>query len=101
MASLEEVKLVPLSKVIARAQCEQVHQPFAAGGPMRRAKGQSMVEYAIGIGAVSALCMVALGNLGFINWHILHKVEHAVKGASVSHHASSVMDNTATPWSID
>jgi hypothetical protein len=68
---------------------------------MRSAKGQSMVEYAIGIGAVAACCMVALGNLGFISWHILHNIEHAFNGASVAGHAQPTIKTTATPWSID
>lgn len=44
----------------------------------RNSRGQSMVEYAIGIGCVAALCMVALGSLGHISGEMIHNVEHAV-----------------------
>ncbi|MBK7837443.1 MAG: hypothetical protein IPJ49_07125 [Candidatus Obscuribacter sp.] len=45
---------------------------------MKRGKrGQSMVEYALGIGCVAALCVVALGSLGHIAGDMVWKVEQA------------------------
>jgi hypothetical protein len=68
----------------------------------RSSKGQSMVEYAIGIGAVSACCMVALGSLGHISGDLIHSVEKAIKyGGSYSTDPGRSIDNTATPWAID
>lgn len=61
-----------------------------------------MVEYAIGIGAVAALCMVALGSLGHISGHMIQKVEHAInyKGTKSSHPHATVNLNS-TPWVLD
>jgi hypothetical protein len=44
----------------------------------RRQLGQSMVEYAIAIGCVAALCMIALGSLGHISGHIITNVNNAI-----------------------
>jgi hypothetical protein len=68
----------------------------------RSSKGQSMVEYAIGIGAVSALCMVALGSLGHISGDLIHAVETAINyGGSFSPSPGRTINKTATPWIID
>ena len=40
----------------------------------RSKKGQSMVEYAIGIGAVTAVCMLALGGLGHASADVVRQV---------------------------
>lgn len=40
----------------------------------RNRRGQSMVEYAIGIGAVTAVCMLMLGGLGHSAADILQAV---------------------------
>jgi hypothetical protein len=40
----------------------------------RRSRGQSMVEYAIGIGAVTAVCMLVLGGLGFASQDVINQV---------------------------
>ncbi len=40
----------------------------------RRKKGQAMVEYAIGIGAVTAACMLVMGGLGHTAADIFHSV---------------------------
>jgi hypothetical protein len=37
-------------------------------------KGQSMVEYAIGIGAVTAVCMLVLGGLGHASADVVRQV---------------------------
>lgn len=42
---------------------------------MRRSKkGQSMVEYALGIGCVAAVCMVVMGGLGHAGADIMNSV---------------------------
>ena len=55
----------------------------------RNKKGQSMVEYAIGIGAVAAVCMVALGSLGHISGKMINKVkancsQHGILGMRIT-----------------
>jgi hypothetical protein len=40
----------------------------------RSRKGQSMVEYAIGIGAVTAVCMLVLGGLGHASADVVRQV---------------------------
>ncbi len=41
---------------------------------IRGKKGQSMVEYAIGIGAVTAVCMLVLGGLGHAGADVIRQV---------------------------
>jgi hypothetical protein len=40
----------------------------------RGRKGQAMVEYAIGIGAVTAVCMLVLGGLGHASADVMRQV---------------------------
>jgi hypothetical protein len=40
----------------------------------RSRKGQSMVEYAIGIGCVTAVCMLVLGGLGHASADVVRQV---------------------------
>ncbi len=40
----------------------------------RRKSGQAMVEYAIGIGCVTAVCMLCLGGLGHASFDIMASV---------------------------
>jgi hypothetical protein len=40
----------------------------------RKQKGQSMVEYALGIGCVTAVCMLVLGGLGHASADIVRQV---------------------------
>ncbi|MCA9814263.1 MAG: hypothetical protein R3C24_05455 [Cyanobacteriota/Melainabacteria group bacterium] len=68
----------------------------------RNNRGQSMVEYAIGIGAVAALCMVALGSLGHICADMIYNVEHAINyGGTQSGNPGRTINATATPWVLD
>lgn len=68
----------------------------------RKRSGQSMVEYALGLGCVAALCMVALGNVGLICSKIMHTWEHAVNyGGQISGHAHPIVNPSAQPWVID
>ncbi len=61
-----------------------------------------MVEYAIGIGAVAALCMVALGSLGHICGDMIYNVEHAINyGGSTSSSPGRTINQSATPWVLD
>lgn len=67
----------------------------------RSRSGQSLVEYAVGLGCVTALCMCALGFLGFLNYEIIHKIYHAIApghGAGGPAHASAITNSTAQPW---
>ncbi|HMO24430.1 MAG TPA: hypothetical protein PKC98_25995, partial [Candidatus Melainabacteria bacterium] len=64
----------------------------------RNNRGQSMVEYAIGIGAVAALCMVALGSLGHICGDMIWSVEQAINyGGTKSTTPGRTINATATP----
>ena len=45
---------------------------------VRNKKGQSMVEYALGIGCVAAVCMVAFSELGHISGDIFLGVQSAI-----------------------
>lgn len=68
----------------------------------RSKKGQSLVEYAIGLGCVAALCMVALGSLGHICGDIIFSVQSAINYGGTRPTAPGRMVQTnATPWVID
>ena len=68
----------------------------------RRTRGQSMVEYALGIGCVAALCMIALGSLGHISGDIIWKVQDAINyGGAKAGEPGRIVNNSAEPWSMD
>lgn len=68
----------------------------------RSASGQSMVEYALGLGCVAALCMVALGSLGHMNGHMIHEIEEAINyGGQTSSHPVNMIKVNSTPWNIN
>ena len=68
----------------------------------RNPQGQSMVEYAIGIGAVAALCMVALGSLGHICSDMIYQVQNAINyNGTKSSHPQATINTSATPWVLD
>jgi hypothetical protein len=68
----------------------------------RSKKGQSMVEYAVGLGCVTALCMVALGSLGHISGDIIHSVQSTINyGGTRPSSPGRMVSNTATPWVIN
>ncbi len=68
----------------------------------RSKKGQSLVEYAIGLGCVAALCMVALGSLGHICGDIIFSVQSAINyGGGRPTSPGRMVQNNATPWQID
>jgi hypothetical protein len=66
----------------------------------RSRKGQSMVEYALGLGCVAAVCMVVLGALGHICGDMIFNVQQAVKNSpdTVQSEPQSPINTAATPW---
>lgn len=68
----------------------------------RKERGQAMVEYALGIGCVAALCMIALGSLGHISGDIIYSVQDAINyGGGKATAPGRIVNNGATPWVID
>ncbi len=68
-----------------------------------RQKGQSMVEYALGLGCVAGLCMVALGALGHISGDMIYSVESAImpdKGDQAGQ-PGQMINRAATPWNFN
>lgn len=61
-----------------------------------------MVEYALGIGAVAALCVVALGSLGHMCGDMIYNVQNAINygGTKAPHHGNTI-NSSATPWVLD
>lgn len=57
----------------------------------RNRRGQSMVEYAIGIGCVTAVCMLVLGGLGHAGADVVRQVLVNINDAD---------DQSADPGSI-
>jgi hypothetical protein len=67
----------------------------------RSKKGQSMVEYAVGLGCVTALCMVALGSLGHISGDIIYSVQSTINyGGARPADTGRIVANDAKPWSL-
>ena len=68
----------------------------------RSQKGQSMVEYAVGLGCITALCMIVLGSLGHITGDIIYSVQSSINyGGGRPQEPGRMVSNTATPWVID
>ena len=68
----------------------------------RSKKGQSMVEYAVGIGCVTAVCMVALGSLGHISVDIFYNVHSAINyGGARPSDPGVMVSPTAQPWNMN
>ncbi|CAN5325882.1 hypothetical protein BH10CYA1_BH10CYA1_29930 [soil metagenome] len=68
----------------------------------RNQRGQSMVEYALGLGCVSALCMVALGSLGFVCGDMIYNVQNSINyGSAATPKPGRIVNLTATPWVIE
>lgn len=65
----------------------------------RGQRGQSMVEYALGIGCVAALCVVALGSLGHIAADMIWNVEQATNyQGQKSQEPGRTIQVSAQPW---
>lgn len=68
---------------------------------MRRSKsGQSLIEYALGIGCVTAVCMVALAALGHICGHVMQSAGNAVNHPVKAPHAEEIVDLSSRPWNM-
>lgn len=67
----------------------------------RSKSGQSLVEYALGIGCVCAVCMVALASLGDICGDIFLSVGNAInyRGGKPGDIAP-IVSRSATPWNL-
>lgn len=66
---------------------------------MRSKKGQSMVEYAIGLGCVAALCMVVLGSVGHICGDMITNVQNAINYQGTTEgDVGRTMVQGAQPW---
>ena len=61
-----------------------------------------MVEYAVGLGCIAAVCMIALGSVGHISGHIVHNIEQAVDyQGQTSDHPEETVKLNATPWVLN
>lgn len=61
-----------------------------------------MVEYALGLGCVAALCMVALGSLGHICGDMIAAVQNAINyGGTKAADPGRTISPTATPWVLN
>lgn len=71
------------------------------GQKIRNSKGQSLVEYAIGLGCVAAVCMVALGSLGHICGDMVYNVQNAFNyNGEKASEPGRVVNTAAQPWSL-
>lgn len=64
----------------------------------RSRRGQSMVEYALGLGAVAAVCMVVLASLGHISAHMFWNIGQAIKSPQQASHPEPGINLSAQPW---
>ncbi len=61
-----------------------------------------MVEYALGLGCVAALVMVALGSLGHITGEMVFNVQDAINyGGTKAASPGRTINNSATPWVLN
>ena len=67
----------------------------------RSHKGQSMVEYGLGIGCVAALCVIALGSLGHFGGHIFQNVNNAINSPYKMEHPKETVNLSAKPWVLN
>lgn len=68
-------------------------------------KGQSMVEYALGLGCVTALLMVALGAVGsgnHLGGGVIHKAQSAIDyGGKKAPDSPRTISVKATSWVLN
>ena len=65
----------------------------------RTNKGQSMVEYALGLGCIACLCMAGLASLGDISADMIHGVEWNINyQGGYSQDTTPIVKRSATPW---
>lgn len=68
----------------------------------RSQRGQSMVEYALGIGCVAAVCVVALGSLGHIAADMIWNVEQATNyQGTKSQEPGRTIQVSSKPWVLE
>ncbi|MBX9689852.1 MAG: hypothetical protein K2X27_24290 [Candidatus Obscuribacterales bacterium] len=68
---------------------------------MKRSKsGQSMVEYALGIGCIAALCMISLGATGHLCGHMIWNITSATNASTTPGHPGDLMKDGASPWNL-
>jgi len=74
----------------------------------RNGRGQSMVEYALGIGCVAAVCMAAMSMLGHISGDIFNSVQsninYGADGSPGSHGVADpgkMVNENRTPWHME
>lgn len=69
---------------------------------IRSKKGQSMVEYGIGIGAVTAVCMLVMGGLGHASADIFNSVLTNINDADdqVLDPGVIFQNLKGTPWKL-
>ena len=72
---------------------------------VRNKRGQSLVEYALGIGCVSAVCMLALGFLGHICGDIFQNVSSSInysaKDVQRPGDNRPIVNTNSTPWVLN
>jgi Flp pilus assembly pilin Flp len=71
----------------------------------RSSRGQSMVEYALGIGCVAAVCMAAMSMVGHISGDIFNSVQSNINyaGGPGPHGVADpgkLVNEDRTPWQI-
>ena len=71
----------------------------------RRARGQSMVEYALGIGCVAAVCMAAMSMVGHMSGDIFNNVQSSInyQGAPGQHGVADpghLVNPSQQPWNL-
>lgn len=64
----------------------------------RKQTAQAMIEYALGIGCVAAVCMVLLASLGHISAHVIWQIGTAVKSPDQANHPEPSINLSAQPW---
>ena len=68
----------------------------------RKKSAQSMVEYALGLGCVAGLCMVALGSLGHISADMIQGVQNAINyGGAKAGNPGHLVNTAAQPWQLN
>lgn len=72
----------------------------------RSKKGQSMIEYALGIGCVAAVCFAAMGELGHISGDIFNNMQQSInyQGGPGSHGVADtgrIVNANQTPWVLN
>ena len=67
----------------------------------RKTRGQSMVEYALGLGCVAGLCMIVLGSVGHICGDMIDAIENAINyGGQKADEPGRIVNPTAQPWNL-